>query len=40
MAGPNNTASQIMGLVTVGVCVLALFDKRFRDVCWSFICKL
>ena len=40
MTRPNSSASQIVGLVTVGVCLLALFDKRFRDVCISFICKL
>lgn len=34
--GPVN----LFAIVTLAVCGLALINPRFRQVCWSFLCKL
>lgn len=30
----------IVGLLTLGVCLAALADPRFRKWCWSLLCRL
>jgi len=34
------TAGQLLGLLTLGVCVAAIFDPRLRRLCFGLICKL
>jgi len=30
----------LFGLLTVGVCMVALFDPRFRKLCLNLLCRL
>jgi len=40
MTGKNEGLATLVGLITVGVCVAAIFDPRFRKLCLSLLCKL
>jgi hypothetical protein len=40
MTRKNDGLATVMGLITVGVCVAAIFDPRFRKFCLSLLCKL
>lgn len=34
------TAGQLIAWLTLGTCVLAAFDPRFRKACLGLLCKL
>jgi len=36
----NPTAAQLIGLLTLGVCIAAMFDPRLRRACFGLICRL
>ena len=40
MTGQRNELAKLFGLVTLAVCVAAIFDPRFREACLTFLCKL
>jgi len=40
MAAKSDGAAALLGLFTVGVCIVALFDPRFRKLCLNLLCRL
>lgn len=40
MAGKNDNLAMLIGLITLSVCVAAIFDPRLRKFCVSLFCKL
>jgi len=40
MTDKNDNLATLVGLITVGVCVAAIFDPRFRKFCLGLLCKL
>jgi hypothetical protein len=40
MTAKNDALATLIGLLTVGVCVAAIFDPRFRKFCVGLLCKL
>jgi hypothetical protein len=40
MTEKNDGLATVIGLITVCVCVAAIFDPRFRKFCLGLLCKL
>jgi hypothetical protein len=39
MAQRNASLVELLTLLTLGTCVLAVFDPRFRKACFGLLCK-
>lgn len=40
MARQDNGFAKLLALVTIGVCLAALVDPRFRKACISLLCRV